>query len=205
MKKTIPFGKAICYSGYRAGQNPEGQVPSKEEIREDLHILVKDGYSYIRMYDPNMHAERALQVIQEDKLPLRCVIGIDSFPETNNPKCPFVEQHYKCRTIMDFVDWIKVFLGKDPYTEKLQVRHNPLCDDEQPVLLTPGGKIVAGISNQKTAAENVVSLEDHIRWGDKLKAMPDEAFTIHEARERSQRDIAYTVNLILDFVGACGG
>ena len=94
MKKTIPFGKAICYSGYRAGQNPERQFPSKEELREDLHILVKDGYSYIRMYDPNMHAERALQVIQEDKLPLRCVIGIDSFPETNNPKCPFVEQHY---------------------------------------------------------------------------------------------------------------
>lgn len=94
MKKTIPFGKAICYSGYRAGQSPEGTVPSKEEIREDLHLLAQEGYRYIRMYDPNNHAERALQVIQEDALPLRCIIGIDSFPEVNNPTSFFVKHHF---------------------------------------------------------------------------------------------------------------
>lgn len=94
MRKTIPFGKAICYSGYRAGQYPEGACPSKQQIREDLHILAGEGYRYIRMYDPNDHAERALQVICEDALPLQCVIGIDSFPEVNNPACPFSDRVY---------------------------------------------------------------------------------------------------------------
>ena len=38
-------------------------------------------YGYIRMYEPNAHAVTALQVIREEKLPLQCMIGIDSLPE----------------------------------------------------------------------------------------------------------------------------
>lgn len=94
MRKTIPFGKAICYSGYREGQSPKTNVPSLAEIKEDLEILVNEGYRYIRMYDPNLHAERALQIITEEELPLKCIIGIDSDPEENNPNCPFEEQNY---------------------------------------------------------------------------------------------------------------
>lgn len=88
------FEKAICYSGYRQGQSPKTVVPSIEEIREDLHIIANDGYKYIRMYDPNLHARRALEVIKEDNLPIKCMIGIDSDPEVNNPDCPFEDQHF---------------------------------------------------------------------------------------------------------------
>lgn len=88
------YGKAICYSGYRQGQSPKTEVPTKEQIEEDLDILVKEGYQYIRMYDPNLHARRALEIIREKKLPLKCMIGIDSDPEENNPDCPFVKQEY---------------------------------------------------------------------------------------------------------------
>lgn len=91
---VLKYGKAICYSGYRQGQSPKTEVPSREQIAEDLDILVKDGYQYIRMYDPNLHARRALEIIREKKLPLKCVIGIDSDPEENNPQCPFVKQNY---------------------------------------------------------------------------------------------------------------
>lgn len=90
----LSYGKAICYSGYRQGQSPKTEVPAKEQIEEDLDILVKEGYQYIRMYDPNLHARRALEVIREKKLPLKCMIGIDSDPEENNPDCPFVKQEY---------------------------------------------------------------------------------------------------------------
>lgn len=92
--EVLKYGKAICYSGYRTGQSPKTEVPSKEQIAEDLDILVKDGYQYIRMYDPNMHARQALEVIREKKLPIRCLIGVDNEPEENNPNCPFVDQHY---------------------------------------------------------------------------------------------------------------
>lgn len=85
----IEYGKAICYSGYREGQRPEGEIPTKEQIEEDLEILVAEGYRYIRMYDPNEHARRAVEIIHEKKLPLSCLIGVDNFPEVNNPNCPW--------------------------------------------------------------------------------------------------------------------
>lgn len=88
----IPYGKAICYSGYRAGQSPKTVVPSKEEIAEDLKILANDGYRYLRMYDPNDHARRVLEIIREEKLDMKCLIGIDSDPEVNNPGCPWERQ-----------------------------------------------------------------------------------------------------------------
>ncbi|MCQ2466882.1 MAG: glycosyl hydrolase [Clostridia bacterium] len=84
MKKIFEFGKAICYSGYRDGQSPETVCPTKEQITEDLLILVDEGYKYIRMYDPNDHARFVLEVIREKKLPLKCLLGVDSFAEASN-------------------------------------------------------------------------------------------------------------------------
>lgn len=73
----MKYIKSICYSGFRENQHPGwGVYPSYEEIREDLHILVRDGYRQIRMYDPNVHAIRALEIIKEDKLPLKVMLGL---------------------------------------------------------------------------------------------------------------------------------
>ena len=91
---VLQYGKAICYSGYRAGQSPKTVCPSKEEIRQDLLLLAGEGFRYIRMYDPNLHARRALEVIREEGLPIRCLIGIDSDPESNNDRCPFEKQNF---------------------------------------------------------------------------------------------------------------
>ena len=88
----IEYGKAICYSGYRKGQCPDGKMPSKEQIREDLEILLADGYRYLRMYDPNEHARMVLETIRENKMPLQCIIGVDNYAEVNNPTCPDEKQ-----------------------------------------------------------------------------------------------------------------
>ncbi len=62
--KKFSYGKAICYSGFREGQNPnKGIYPTYEETLEDLKILEKN-YKYIRMYAPNKHSEITLQVIE---------------------------------------------------------------------------------------------------------------------------------------------
>ncbi len=91
--EILKYGKAICYSGYREGQRPGGEVPTKEQIAEDLELIIRDGYEYIRMYDPGLHAERVLEVIREKKLPLKCMLGVDSDHEVNNPDCPWADQH----------------------------------------------------------------------------------------------------------------
>lgn len=89
---TLEYGKAICYSGYREGQCPDGEIPSKEQVKEDIGILAADGYRYIRMYDPNEHARRVLETIHEEHLPIRCLIGVDNYSEVNNPDCPWEKQ-----------------------------------------------------------------------------------------------------------------
>ncbi len=91
--EILKYGKAICYSGYREGQSPKTTIPSKEQIAEDLEILAKDGYAYIRMYDPNDHARRVLETIREKKLPIKCLIGVDSDAEVNNPGCPWIDHN----------------------------------------------------------------------------------------------------------------
>lgn len=46
------------------------------------------------MYDPNLQARRALEAIHEKKMPLKCIVGVDSMPEVNNKECPFEEQNF---------------------------------------------------------------------------------------------------------------
>ena len=89
MAPVLPAGQAICYSGYREGQSPELRVyPSVEQIREDLHLLARH-WPLLRLYDCSVHAERVLQVIGEDRLPLRVMLGAYLGAEMNNFGCPW--------------------------------------------------------------------------------------------------------------------
>lgn len=90
--KTFEYGKAICYSGYREGQHPQGEFPTVEQIKEDLKIIINEGYRYIRMYEPNEYARKVVEIIREDNLPLQCLIGVDHYLEINNPNCPWEKQ-----------------------------------------------------------------------------------------------------------------
>ncbi len=85
----LEFGNAICYSGYRDGQNPhERKYPSYEEIREDLLILSKN-WQYLRLYDCSPHAERVLAVIRNEGLDFKVMLGLDMAAEMSNPHCPW--------------------------------------------------------------------------------------------------------------------
>lgn len=94
MEKIFEYGKAICYSGYRRGQSPKTEMPTRAQIEEDLRILAADGYKYIRMYDPNLHARMVLETIRNTGLDIKCLIGIDSDNEINNKDCPWDPQDY---------------------------------------------------------------------------------------------------------------
>ncbi len=85
----LPGGNAICYSGYRDGQNPgQKSYPSLAEIREDLALLRRN-WQLLRLYDCSLHAERVLQVIEEDGLPFRVMLGAYLGAETSNAGCPW--------------------------------------------------------------------------------------------------------------------
>jgi exo-beta-1,3-glucanase (GH17 family) len=69
--------RAVAYSGYRTGQSPDVQVyPSEAEIQEDLELLVRGGWGFIRLFDSGPHAERVLKVIHDHDLDLRVLLGV---------------------------------------------------------------------------------------------------------------------------------
>ena len=90
---NIPFGRAICYSGYREGQSPDTQTyPSYEQVKEDLLIL-QDRWKYLRVYDCSVHAERVLEVIRNEKLDFQVMLGAYIAAEVSNPNCPWGGMH----------------------------------------------------------------------------------------------------------------
>ncbi len=88
MKLYSNKGKAICYSGFREGQQPGGLTPSYSEIKEDLLILNKH-WKFIRLYDCDPHAETVLKVIAQEKLDFKVMQGAYIVAEMNNFGCPW--------------------------------------------------------------------------------------------------------------------
>ena len=83
----IPYGTAICYSGYRDGQSPvDNTFPTYQQVREDLTILADD-FDYIRVYDAGEHAKTVLEVIHKEQLPLKVLLGVALQGEISNPHC----------------------------------------------------------------------------------------------------------------------
>lgn len=84
----IPFGNAICYSGFREGQHPGGEFPTYEQIKEDLLIL-HHHWRYLRLYDCDAHAQTVLDVIQKENLDFKILLGAYIEAEMNNFNCPW--------------------------------------------------------------------------------------------------------------------
>ena len=85
---NIEPGAAICYSGYREGQQPGGVYPSYEEVKQDL-LLLQGKWKYLRLYDAGPHAETILEVITKEKLDFKVMLGAYITAELNNFGCPW--------------------------------------------------------------------------------------------------------------------
>ena len=93
MKQTrrvdVGSGRAICYSGFREGQSPATHTfPSYEEIKEDLLIL-HGNWKFLRLYDCDQHAETVIEVIQNENLDFKIMLGAYIDAEENNTECPW--------------------------------------------------------------------------------------------------------------------
>lgn len=68
------IGAGISYGAYREGESP-GDTPPKAHILEDLRIL-SERWNLIRIYGSGPHAEDIMEVIRENRLPVRVMQGI---------------------------------------------------------------------------------------------------------------------------------
>lgn len=88
---------AVAYSGYREGQHPDrgdGPVnPSRDEILQDLNILVAHDFHLIRLYDSGENSQAVLELIREHELPIAVLQGIWLRAELSNHEgCPWLNE-----------------------------------------------------------------------------------------------------------------
>ncbi len=85
---SSPFrARGISYGPYRRGQSPQtGVGPTKSQILEDLQILKKDRWQMIRTYGTEPFARRVCEVIREEKLELKLMLGAWIATEKNDAK-----------------------------------------------------------------------------------------------------------------------
>ena len=84
----VEKGQAICYSGYRDGQQPGKAFPSYEEVKEDLLLLEKH-WRYLRLYNCDEHTQTVLDVIKNEGFDFKILLGAYIEAEMNNPDCPW--------------------------------------------------------------------------------------------------------------------
>ncbi|WP_243322594.1 glycosyl hydrolase family 17 protein [Geothrix sp. SG200] len=69
-------GRALCYSGYRRGQDPDkGRFPTQAQVLEDLRILERH-WQIIRLYGSDQHSRDVLEVIRSQGIRLKVMLGI---------------------------------------------------------------------------------------------------------------------------------
>ena len=79
------IGQAVSYGCYRQGQAPGVKGPNKAEILQDLQIIQRH-WNLIRVYNADDDTQRILEVIHENKLPLKVMLGIWLENESNQPQ-----------------------------------------------------------------------------------------------------------------------
>ena len=88
---------ALAYSGFREGQHPDrgagANNPSREQILEDLQILVDHGFGLIRLYDAKENSRTTLELIEEHDLPIKVLLGMWLDAEfSNHEGCPWLDE-----------------------------------------------------------------------------------------------------------------
>ncbi|MFN3555356.1 MAG: hypothetical protein ACK4VN_05265 [Bacteroidales bacterium] len=96
-------GRAVCYSGFREGQQPGGIYPSYQEVKQDL-LLLNGHWDYLRVFDCDPHAETVLEVVRKEKLNFQIMLSAYITAEMNNFNCPwnggvYTEEQLEANTI----------------------------------------------------------------------------------------------------------
>jgi exo-beta-1,3-glucanase (GH17 family) len=69
--------RAIAYSGYRKYQSPQTlDYPTEAQIKEDMQLLLRGGWSFIRLFDCSKHAELVLKVIRDNSFDIKVMLGV---------------------------------------------------------------------------------------------------------------------------------
>ncbi|WP_445957026.1 glycosyl hydrolase family 17 protein [Yeosuana sp.] len=173
---NIEPGKAICYSGFREGQQPGGIVPSYDEIKEDLLIL-HNHWKYLRLYDCDPHSEIVLEVIEKEKLNFKVMLGAYIVAEVNNYGCPwggtYSEEQLEINKNNNVTQIKKLISLANKYPDIICCLSagNEACVDWTDHYVPVESVINYVKMIKKGAKQPVTFCENYLPWLDKLKAL----------------------------------
>ena len=179
INKNLPFGygRAICYSGFRAGQQPGVRYPSYEQVLEDL-LLLQPHWQYLRMYDCDPHAEMVLEVIRKEKLVFKIMLGIYTVAEMNNHACPwgggvYTEEQLKLQRIFNDKRIQKAISLANQYPQIICSisAGNETCVDWTANYI-PVNRVIEFVERLKEGTKQPVTFcENYVPWLNKLKPL----------------------------------
>jgi exo-beta-1,3-glucanase (GH17 family) len=177
---ALPAGNAICYSGYRHGQNPaDKSYPSKAEILEDLTLL-QPHWQLLRLYDCSPHGERVLDVIRAHGLPFQVLLGAHLGAEASNSGCPWGADFSDAQLAANRsendaeVDRLVVLANRfDDIVFAVAVGNEATVDWTDHLVPVP--RMIELVRQVKArVAQPVTFCENYVPWQGKLAALADE-------------------------------
>jgi exo-beta-1,3-glucanase (GH17 family) len=168
---------AICYSGFRDGQQPGGTIPSYDEVKEDL-LLLQPHWKYLRMYDCDEHAATVINVIQKEGFDFKIMLGAYIEAEMNNFGCPWgggvyeeeqlaANQKSNNKKIDTIIQWANQY---PKIIFSLSVG-NESCVDWSGNYV-PVNRVVEFVKKVKQKAKQPVTFcENYVPWLNKLKPL----------------------------------
>ncbi len=179
-KFGLPPGNAVCYSGFRDGQQPGGLYPSYEEVKEDLLIL-QNNWKYLRLYDCDVHAETVIHVIRNENLDVKIMLGAYIEAEMNNFGCPWggavyteeqleINRKKNDEKIQRLIDWANQF---SDIIFSLSVG-NEACVDWTDHYVPVQRVLEFTRRVKKWAKQPVTFCENYVPWLSKLKPLAAE-------------------------------
>lgn len=182
---SLEYGRAICYSGYREGQNPgQGIYPSYDEVKQDLLILVAGHWQYLRLYDCGPHAQIVIDVIKQEKLHLKLMLGADITAEQSNPNCPWEANYDESQ------------LAQNRLANEAQIDKLIKFANRYPAIIYS-----VSIGNEASVdwTDHLVSVERLVYFAKKVKAQVSQPVTFCENYVPWQSKLAPLVEVI-DFI-----
>ncbi len=168
--------KAVCYSGFRAGQHPDrgegAKNPSCQQTLEDLKILARDGnFKLIRVYDSGENSEMVLKAISENQLKIKVMLGIWLRAElSNHESCAWLTEPIPQETLdnnkllnqQEIARGIKLANAYPEIVAAVNVGNEALVDWNDHKVATED--IIRYVKQVKEAIRQPVTVAENYKW-----------------------------------------
>ena len=166
---------AVSYSGFREGQHPDrgdGAInPGREQILEDLEILLAHDFRLIRLYDSGENSLATLELIREHGLPVKVLLGMWLDAEfSNHEGCPWLnepipEQKLAANTLRNAAEIERGIDLATRFTDvviAVNVGNEALVDWNDHMV--PLEQVIAYVRRVKASIEQPVTVADNYVW-----------------------------------------